>query len=101
MFAPRVLIAALLCAASTSALGQNYPARAARMVVPWTAGGTADLMARIASQKLAESLGQQFVVDNRAGAGGLIGTEQVAKAAPDGHTLLLATTAPNSVAPSL
>lgn len=71
------------------------------MVVPWTPGGTADLMARIASQKLGESLGQQFVVDNRPGAGGLIGTEQVAKAPPDGHTLLLATTAPNSVAPSL
>jgi tripartite-type tricarboxylate transporter receptor subunit TctC len=71
------------------------------MVVPWTPGGTADLMARIASQKLGESLGQQFVVDNRPGAGGLIGTEQVAKALPDGHTLLLATTAPNSVAPSL
>ena len=71
------------------------------MIVPWTAGGTADLMARIASQKFSESFGQQFVVDNRPGAGGLIGTEQAAKAAPDGHTLLLATTAPNSVAPSL
>ena len=91
----------LLCAASGAALAQNYPTRPARMVVPWTAGGTADLMARIASQKFSESFGQQFVVDNRPGAGGLIGTEQVARAAPDGHTLLLATTAPNSVAPSL
>ena len=71
------------------------------MIVPWTAGGTADLLARIASQKFSESFGQQFVVDNRPGAGGLIGSEQAAKAAPDGHTLLLATTAPNSVAPSL
>jgi tripartite-type tricarboxylate transporter receptor subunit TctC len=101
MFAPRVLIAAFLCAASSCAFAQNYPARSARMVVPWTAGGTADLMARISSQKFSESFGQQFVVDNRPGAGGLIGTEQVAKAAPDGLTLLLATTAPNSVAPSL
>ncbi len=101
MSALRVPIAALLCAASTCAFAQNYPSRAARMVVPWTAGGTADLMARIASQKFSESFGQQFVVDNRPGAGGLIGTEQVAKAAPDGLTLLLATTAPNSVAPSL
>jgi tripartite-type tricarboxylate transporter receptor subunit TctC len=98
---PRVLIAVVLCIASTCAFAQNYPSRAARMVVPWTAGGTADLMARIASQKFSESFGQQFVVDNRPGAGGLIGTEQVAKAAPDGLTLLLATTAPNSVAPSL
>ncbi len=97
----RLLICTLLCAVPCAALAQNYPNRTARMIVPWTAGGTADLMARIASQKFSESLGQQFVVDNRPGAGGLIGTEQAAKAAPDGHTLLLATTAPNSVAPSL
>jgi tripartite-type tricarboxylate transporter receptor subunit TctC len=71
------------------------------MIVPWTPGGTADLLARLASQKYSETFGQQFVVDNRPGASGLIGTEQAAKAAPDGHTLLLATTAPNSVAPSL
>ena len=101
MFASRILIAALLCASSSYAVAQNYPSRTARMIVPWTAGGTADLMARIASQKFSESFGQQFVVDNRPGAGGLIGTDQVAKAAPDGYTLLLATTAPNSVAPSL
>jgi len=97
----RILMITLLWAASCAAFSQAYPARTARMVVPWTAGGTADLMARIASQKFSENFGQQFVVDNRPGAGGLIGTEQVAKAAPDGHTLLLATTAPNSVAPSL
>ena len=101
MFASRVLLVALLCSASSSAFSQNYPSRTARMIVPWTAGGTADLMARVASQKFSESFGQQFVVDNRPGAGGLIGTEQVAKAPPDGLTLLLATTAPNSVAPSL
>jgi len=101
MFSPRVLVAALLCSVSSSAFSQNYPSRTARMIVPWTAGGTADLMARVASQKFSESFAQQFVVDNRPGAGGLIGTEQVAKAAPDGLTLLLATTAPNSVAPSL
>ena len=97
----RVLIGALLCAPCTLVFSQNYPTRTARMMVPWTAGGTADLMARIASRKFSESFGQQFVVDNRPGAGGLIGAEQAAKAAPDGHTLLLATTAPNSVAPSL
>ncbi|MEQ1774980.1 MAG: tripartite tricarboxylate transporter substrate binding protein, partial [Burkholderiales bacterium] len=96
-----VPIGLLLCASPGIALAQSYPTRAARMIVPWTAGGTADLLARIASQKFSESFGQQFVVDNRPGAGGLIGTEQAAKASPDGHTLLLATTAPNSVAPSL
>ena len=98
----RLIFSMGLCALSSVAFSQTaYPARSARMVVPWTAGGTADLLARIASQKFSESFGQQFVVDNRPGAGGLIGTEQVARAAPDGHTLLLATTAPNSVAPSL
>lgn len=97
----RIAIGTLACVLCATAFAQNYPSRAVRVIVPWTPGGTADLMARIASQKLGESLGQQFVVDNRPGAGGLIGTEQAAKAAPDGHTLLLATTAPNSVAPSL
>ena len=97
----RLLLIVMLSVTSSITLAQSYPSRAARMIVPWTAGGTADLMARIASQKFSESFGQQFVVDNRAGAGGLIGTELAAKAAPDGHTLLLATTAPNSVAPSL
>ncbi len=92
--------AAFSQAASTGS-GQAYPTRAARMIVPWTPGGTADLLARLASQKFSETFGQQFIVDNRPGASGLIGTEQAAKAAPDGHTLLLATTAPNSVAPSL
>ncbi len=101
MSASRALIAALLCTFANFTFAQTYPSRTARMIVPWTAGGTADLMARIASQKFSESFGQQFVVDNRPGAGGLIGTDQVAKAAPDGYTLLLATTAPNSVAPSL
>ena len=101
MSASRALIAALLCTFANFTFAQTYPSRTARMIVPWTAGGTADLMARIASQKFSDSFGQQFVVDNRPGAGGLIGTDQVAKAAPDGYTLLLATTAPNSVAPSL
>ena len=91
----------MLCMACVHAQAQQYPTRAARIIVPWTAGGTADLMARIAGQKFTEALGQQYIVDNRPGAGGLIGTEQAAKATPDGHTLLLATTAPNSVAPNL
>jgi tripartite-type tricarboxylate transporter receptor subunit TctC len=97
----RVSIGCLLGVWSGFTLSQAYPTRPARMIVPWTPGGTADLLARLASQKFSETFGQQFVVDNRPGASGLIGTEQAAKAAPDGHTLLLATTAPNSVAPSL
>lgn len=97
----RIPVCLFLCAASGSVFSQAYPARPARIVVPWTAAGTADLLARLAAQKFTETFGQQFVVDNRPGASGLIGTEQVARAAPDGLTLLLATTAPNSVAPSI
>jgi len=80
---------------------QTYPAKPVRIIVPWTAGGTADFLGRISGQKLTEAFGQQFVVDNRPGAAGQIGTELTIKAPPDGHTLLLATTAPNSTAPAL
>jgi tripartite-type tricarboxylate transporter receptor subunit TctC len=101
MKAMRSALAALAALLATGAGAQTYPAKPLRIIVPWTAGGTADLLARTVGQKLSESLHQQAVVDNRPGAGGLIGTEVAAKAPPDGHTLLLATTAPNSVAISL
>ena len=101
----RALHAALACASiaafTAHAHAQSYPAKPVRIIVPWTAGGTADLLARVLAQKMTESFGQQVIADNRPGAGGLIGTEIAAKAAPDGHTLLMGTTAPNSVAPSL
>ena len=86
---------------AAGAAAQTYPVKPMRVIVPWTAGGTADLLARTVAQKLNEGLGQPVVVENRPGAGGLIGTEVAAKAPADGYTLLLATTAPNSVAPSL
>jgi tripartite-type tricarboxylate transporter receptor subunit TctC len=92
-------VGALLLSAGASA--QTYPSKPMRVIVPWTAGGTADLLARTVAQKLNEGFSQPVVVENRPGAGGLIGTEVAAKAPPDGYTLLLATTAPNSVAPSL
>jgi tripartite-type tricarboxylate transporter receptor subunit TctC len=83
-----VLLALFACAA-TAAQAQDYPARPVRLVVPYPAGGTTDILARIVGQYLSEHLGQQFVIDNRAGAGNNIGTEIVANSAPDGYTLLL------------
>jgi hypothetical protein len=69
------------------AAAQVYPEKSVRMIVPYAAGGNADLLGRVVSQKLGEVFAQQFIVDNRAGANGVIGTELLAKAAPDGYTL--------------
>ena len=72
-----------------------------RLVVPYAPGGASDILARVLAQKLSESLGQQMVVDNKPGAGGTIGADIVAKAAPDGYTLLLADVAVQTIAPAL
>ena len=78
----------------------DYPARAVRLVVPFAPGGGSDLVGRVLAQKLSAALRQQFVVDNRAGAGGRIGTEAVAKAPADGYTLLFATSSVMIIAPA-
>lgn len=70
---------------------QDYPSRAVRIVTPYAPGGPVDIAARVIGQKLSESWGQQVLIDNRPGAGGIIGTEFVAKSVPDGYTLLMAT----------
>src|SRR5258708_4575596 len=85
-----------LCAVST--LAQDYPTRPVRIVIPLSPGGTTDVPGRIIAQKLSEALGQQFFVENRAGAGGTIGTDYVAKSRADGYTLLL-TASPFVIAP--
>ncbi len=80
----------LLLAISSIAAAQDWPSKPVRMVVPYAAGGLPDTMARIVGVRLAEATGQQFVVENRGGAGGISGTDAVAKSAPDGYTLLVA-----------
>ena len=83
-----LIMAGLLCAAP-GVLAQNYPAKAVRIIVPFAAGGAADTVTRVLSQKLTEIWNQQVIVDVRAGAGGNIGGELAAKAAPDGYTLFM------------
>ena len=80
---------------------RDYPSKPLRLVVPYAPGGGTDILARLIGAKLSEALGQTVVVDNRSGAGGIIGTEIVAKSPPDGHTLLLASPSPIVVAPHL
>ena len=82
-------VSLVFMAATTSAPAQQYPTKAVRLIVGFPAGGTSDIMARLTGQKLSEAWGQTFIIDNRPGAGGNIGTELVAKAAPDGYTLLV------------
>lgn len=84
-----LLLAAAALALGAAAHAQDYPTRNVRLVAASSPGGTSDLLARLIAQQLTRDLGQTFVVDNRPGASGIIGTEVVAKAAPDGYTLLL------------
>src|SRR4029079_12227177 len=86
----RVVLALALVLMSSPCFGQDgYPKRSIRMIVPFAPGGTSDVLARILAPKLSEVLGQQIVVENRAGASGNIGTEAAVKAAPDGYTIYL------------
>ncbi|SKA35825.1 Tripartite-type tricarboxylate transporter, receptor component TctC [Enhydrobacter aerosaccus] len=100
-------IVSLLCAALLApALGQtaeaaDYPSHPIRLVVPYAPGGGADAVARIVAKKVGESIGQAIVIDNKGGAGAIVGTEIVAKAEPDGYTLLLGQSGPISINPAV
>ena len=95
--APATLLALFAIAANA----QTWPARTVRVIAPFAAGGTADLLGRITAGKLSESMGQSFIVENRPGAGGVLGSELVARSAPDGYTLLVSGVASHAVAPAL
>lgn len=98
----RYLLGLLIMAFTLSAVAQQgYPSRPVRFVVPFAPGGSTDFMARAAGQKLGEQLGQSFVIENRAGAGGAVGTDLVAKSTPDGYTLLLGHVSPMAINPNL
>src|SRR5215510_12749026 len=83
------LALAALFPGTNDVLAQSYPSRPIRMIVPQSAGGSTDVIARVVAQKMSEGLGQTVIVDNRPGAGSLNGIELVANAVPDGHTLLV------------
>jgi len=91
----------MFAAQSGGATAQDYPAKSVRMVVPYAAGGLPDTMTRIMAQRLSETFGQQFIVENRAGAGGIAACELVAKSAADGYTLLVADVAQTAINPAL
>lgn len=91
--------AAVLAAPQWAFAQSKYPAKPVRVIVPFPAGGTTDVVARLVLQKLGELMGQSFIVDNKGGANGMIGTAEVARAAPDGYTLLLNTAGAQTLSP--
>src|SRR5688572_308492 len=100
-FLLRLAAGLALCLLAGAACAQAYPTRPVRVLVPFPPGGAPDLVGRTLAARLAERLGQPFVVENRTGAGGNIAAEAVAKAAPDGYTLLATSDGPLVINPSV
>jgi tripartite-type tricarboxylate transporter receptor subunit TctC len=97
----KLTVAIALMSACAASSAQNYPARPIRMILGFAPGGSTDLVARVVGQKMAEAWGQQVVIDNRPGANGMIGADLVAKASPDGYSLLLSSIGPMAINASL
>ena len=97
----KLLLFIAAIAAAGMAHAQSYPNRPVKVIIPWPPGQATDLAARIVGEKLSQQLGQPFIMENKPGAGGSIGTEIVAKSAPDGYTLLAASSGPISIMPNL
>lgn len=97
----RILAGILMCIACAAATAQSYPSRPIRMVVPYPPGGGTDLLGRAIGERLSAALNQPVVIENKPGAGTLVGAEYVAKSAPDGHTLLVATSTTLGISPAL
>ena len=100
----RIVLAAVtawLCLPHPALRAQPFPAKPIRIIVPYPPGGGVDIMARLVASKLPEKIGQQVIVDNRPGAGGVIGVEAVVRSAPDGYTILFATGGSMSIAPAI
>jgi len=91
----------VLSIAAGSALADKYPSKPVRIIVPFAPGGTADTLGRVAAMKLSQALGEQFIVENKPGAGGMLGANLVAHATPDGYTLVVSGIASNVIAPAL
>src|SRR5262245_21620601 len=96
----RILVALLLALATSATAAEVYPSKTVRLIVPFPPGGSNDIVARMVASQLTERLGKQVIVDSRGGAGGVLGSELAAKAAPDGYTLLLISSA-YAINPSL
>jgi tripartite-type tricarboxylate transporter receptor subunit TctC len=96
-----MLLGSALVGAAAAVQAQTWPVKTVRIIVPFAPGGTADTLGRLVAQKLGESLKENFVIENRGGAGGVIGSELVAKAAPDGYVLLVSGVASHCIAPAL
>ena len=101
VYATAAMMLAALLGISGRSSAQSYPVKPIRVVMPFPPGASTDLIDRLIAQKLSASIGQQAIVDNRGGAGGTIGADSVAKAVPDGHTLLIGTPGAITISPNL